>query len=102
MYAIRSYYACARRLIVPDTPLGERFLDSLVASIRQLRVGLFDDDPQPYMGCLISTAAAVITSYSIHYTKLYEVRSGDNPQEDRSQSVRPCRRQQEAARNNFV
>ncbi len=49
---------CARRLIVPDTPLGERFLDSLVASIRQLRVGLFDDDPQPYMGCLISTAAA--------------------------------------------
>ncbi|MBS97818.1 MAG: succinylglutamate-semialdehyde dehydrogenase [Oceanospirillaceae bacterium] len=49
---------CARRLLIPNTALGERFLDQLERALRHLKVGLFNDEPQPFMGCLISNSAA--------------------------------------------
>ncbi|WP_432698502.1 succinylglutamate-semialdehyde dehydrogenase [Marinobacterium sp. YM272] len=49
---------CARRLIVPAGEKGEAFLQTLTAMIKTISVGLFDDDPQPFMGCLISSEAA--------------------------------------------
>jgi succinylglutamic semialdehyde dehydrogenase len=49
---------CARRLIVPDNATGARFLDALSDAITRIRVGLYDADPQPFMGCLISSTAA--------------------------------------------
>lgn len=49
---------CARRLYLPSGPVGDDLLEALVATTRRLRVGAPDDDPQPFMGPVISTAAA--------------------------------------------
>lgn len=49
---------CARRLLVPAGAEGDRFLDRLVEVSRELKVGGFDDEPQPFMGAVISPAAA--------------------------------------------
>ncbi len=49
---------CARRLIVPEGKVGDKWLDLLVAGARRLRVGLHTDRPEPFMGPLISAAAA--------------------------------------------
>lgn len=49
---------CARRLLVPQGPQGDAFLDSFVSAASQLVVGRFDQqDPTPYMGSLISPEA---------------------------------------------
>ena len=49
---------CARRLIVPEDETLEPLLDRIVRLCTSLRVGLPDADPEPFMGPLISTAAA--------------------------------------------
>lgn len=49
---------CARRLIVPAGAEGDRFLDELIPLVTTLRVGAFTDRPEPFMGPVISTAAA--------------------------------------------
>lgn len=49
---------CARRLIVPDGQAGDAFLDRLAAMTRELRVGAPTDEPEPFMGPVISPAAA--------------------------------------------
>lgn len=49
---------CARRLLVPTGDWGERFLERLIAVAAGLRIGLPDEDPAPFMGPLISVAAA--------------------------------------------
>jgi len=49
---------CARRLLVPDNSSGARFLRELQAAASRIRVGRYNDDPQPFMGSLISEAAA--------------------------------------------
>ncbi|MBV1789699.1 succinylglutamate-semialdehyde dehydrogenase [Marinobacterium sp. D7] len=49
---------CARRLIVPNNADGDRFIDSLSEALNSISVGFYNDDPQPYMGCLISSTAA--------------------------------------------
>ncbi|SAL63892.1 succinylglutamic semialdehyde dehydrogenase [Caballeronia peredens] len=49
---------CARRLFVPDDAEGERFLRRFVEVSANIRVGRFDDEPQPYMGAVISARAA--------------------------------------------
>lgn len=49
---------CARRLLVPVGDEGDRFLDRLVEVTRGLKVGGFEDNPQPFMGAVISPAAA--------------------------------------------
>lgn len=49
---------CARRLLVPATEAGDHFLDELVLAASQLVVGDPASDPEPFMGPLISEAAA--------------------------------------------
>ena len=50
--------SCARRLIVTDFPGRQAFLDRLAAAIDAIRVGLPDDEPEPFMGPVIHEAAA--------------------------------------------
>ncbi len=49
---------CARRLIVPDDSRGERYLDALHRLTDRLIVGAPFDDPEPFMGPVISAKAA--------------------------------------------
>jgi succinylglutamic semialdehyde dehydrogenase len=49
---------CARRLIVPAGPAGDATLDAVVSLIDRLAVGPPDAEPQPFIGPLISVAAA--------------------------------------------
>lgn len=48
---------CARRLLVPEGSSGDQFLERLLAASRDIRVGRYNEDPQPFMGALISPAA---------------------------------------------
>ncbi|WP_192457805.1 succinylglutamate-semialdehyde dehydrogenase [Musicola keenii] len=49
---------CARRLLVRDGEQGDTFLRRLVEVTARLRVGRWNDEPQPFMGGVISAAAA--------------------------------------------
>jgi succinylglutamic semialdehyde dehydrogenase len=49
---------CARRLFVPEGNTGDEFLARLVDVTRNLQVGHYSDEPQPFMGALVSLAAA--------------------------------------------
>ena len=49
---------CARRLFVPAGQWGDQFIEQLSSAIQKLKVGLWNDDQQPFMGALISEAAA--------------------------------------------
>ncbi|MDB5103515.1 MAG: succinylglutamic semialdehyde dehydrogenase [Fibrobacteres bacterium] len=49
---------CARRLILPKGPEGQRHLDALMALLPRLRVGAPADKPEPFLGPVISAAAA--------------------------------------------
>ncbi len=49
---------CARRLIVPRGEEGDRFVASLVSMIARIRTGPFTDDPEPFMGPVISRRIA--------------------------------------------
>jgi succinylglutamic semialdehyde dehydrogenase len=50
--------SCARRLIVCRGERSEAFVRELIAMIGQVRVGLPDDMPEPFMGPVISEDAA--------------------------------------------
>ncbi len=49
---------CARRLFVPEGRSGDALVDRLAEAVDALRVGRFDDDAPPFMGPVISEAAA--------------------------------------------
>ena len=49
---------CARRLLVAEGAEGDAFLARLVEVTARLKVGLFNEEPQPFMGSVISNAAA--------------------------------------------
>ena len=49
---------CARRLFVPRGSFGRRMIGRLTEAVRALRVGRFDDPAEPFMGPVISEAAA--------------------------------------------
>ncbi|MCW7539758.1 succinylglutamate-semialdehyde dehydrogenase [Aquabacterium sp. A7-Y] len=49
---------CARRLIVPDDQRGEALLGRLVDVARQIGVGAWDAEPQPFMGPVVSVRVA--------------------------------------------
>ncbi|MEM7739725.1 MAG: succinylglutamate-semialdehyde dehydrogenase [Pseudomonadota bacterium] len=62
---IRSAYittgqrcTCARRLIIEDSPEGQKLIDAVQALIPRLRVGPPEAEPEPFMGPLISAASA--------------------------------------------
>src|SRR5699024_8760735 len=48
---------CARRLFVPAGAFGDRLLDRLTEAVAKLKVGGPFDEPQPFMGPVISAAA---------------------------------------------
>ncbi|GHD79489.1 succinylglutamate-semialdehyde dehydrogenase [Vogesella fluminis] len=49
---------CARRLLVAEGAAGDAFIARLVQVAANLKVGLYNDEPQPFMGSVISNAAA--------------------------------------------
>ncbi|WP_293760036.1 succinylglutamate-semialdehyde dehydrogenase [uncultured Aquitalea sp.] len=49
---------CARRLLVPSGAWGDALLERLVEVTAKLRVGRCDEEPAPFMGAVISQAAA--------------------------------------------
>jgi len=49
---------CARRLIVSQGDEGDAFLQQLVALIAGVRVGAYTERPEPFMGPVVSRAAA--------------------------------------------
>jgi succinylglutamic semialdehyde dehydrogenase len=49
---------CARRLIVPLGKENDVFIDTLVSMIRTIKVGAWDEMPEPYLGPLISVREA--------------------------------------------
>ena len=49
---------CARRLFVPEGDWGDRFIQQLATATQKLKVGQWNDENQPFMGALISEAAA--------------------------------------------
>lgn len=49
---------CARRLIVPEGAWGDGLLAKLATATKALKVGSWDEDPQPFLGAVISLAAA--------------------------------------------
>ena len=49
---------CARRLIVPTGDEGDRFIAQLVDTLCTVRVGASTERPEPFMGPVISEAAA--------------------------------------------
>jgi len=50
--------SCARRLILIRGQESDALLEKLTAAIRKIRIGLPSDDPQPFMGPVISPQAA--------------------------------------------
>ncbi len=46
--------SCARRLILVNNSWSEKFIEVLREMIGKIRVGFFSDDPEPFMGTVIS------------------------------------------------
>jgi len=49
---------CARRLFVPVGAQGDAFVAALAEAAAKLKVGHWNDDPQPFMGPVVSVRAA--------------------------------------------
>jgi succinylglutamic semialdehyde dehydrogenase len=49
---------CARRVFIANGQQGDAFLARLIEATRNLKVGHWDDDDQPYMGSVVSLQAA--------------------------------------------
>lgn len=65
LIVVQSAYAtagqrctCARRLIVPAGPAGDAILDAVVARLGHVRAGAWTDVPEPFLGPVVSAAAA--------------------------------------------
>lgn len=50
--------SCARRVIVPDSPFGAALVDAVGALADRIAIGEWNDTPEPWIGPLISEAAA--------------------------------------------
>jgi succinylglutamic semialdehyde dehydrogenase len=49
---------CARRILVPRGAFGDRFLARLVDVTARIEAGVYNAEPQPFMGAVISARAA--------------------------------------------
>ena len=49
---------CSRRLFIPEGGWGDSFLAQLVEATKHIKVGRYNDEQQPFMGAVISEAAA--------------------------------------------
>lgn len=45
---------CARRIMIPNSAFGDAFLSTLLQKSQQLRVGSYTEQPEPFMGPVIS------------------------------------------------
>lgn len=45
---------CARRVIIPNTHKGDEFLKQFIDSCKTIKIGPFDQQPEPFMGPVIS------------------------------------------------
>lgn len=45
---------CARRIMVPNNAFGDAFLSTLLQTSQQLSVGVYTEQPEPFMGPVIS------------------------------------------------
>lgn len=45
---------CARRVMIPDSAQGDEFLKQLIQACQSIKVGPFDQNPEPFMGPVIS------------------------------------------------
>lgn len=50
---------CARRLIIPSTKQGDKFLEEFINAASAIRVGHYDEEPQPFIGPVIGHQQAV-------------------------------------------
>lgn len=50
---------CARRVIIPNSILGDEFLKRLIQASKMLKVSPFDTSPEPFMGPVISNEQAL-------------------------------------------
>lgn len=50
---------CARRVIIPDSTQGDEFLNRFIKMCSSVKVGPFDQKPEPFMGPVISHAQAL-------------------------------------------
>jgi succinylglutamic semialdehyde dehydrogenase len=64
-HAVQSAYlsagqrcTCARRIFVPRGAFGDRFLERFVEVTSRIDYGLYDAEPQPFMGAVVSAHAA--------------------------------------------
>ena len=53
-YTTGQRCTCARRLILVENKESEQFLETLVEMMKGISYGFYNDDPQPFMGTLIS------------------------------------------------
>lgn len=56
---------CARRLIVVKGPIGEKFVQRLIEVTKRIKVGSYTDQPEPFIGSVISNSAAenIVNAY---------------------------------------
>jgi len=57
--------SCARRLIVPEGRFGDQLIDAVRVLAGRLRIGQWDEEPEPAMGPLISAAAARAAHHAV-------------------------------------
>lgn len=50
---------CARRLIIPDNQMGESFLQQFIQAAKNITIDVYDANPQPFMGTVISHQQAL-------------------------------------------
>lgn len=50
---------CARRVIIPDTNLGDEFLKRFIKVCQSVKIAPFDQQPEPFMGPVISYTQAL-------------------------------------------
>lgn len=51
--------SCARRLFIPNNPMGDQFLESFIKTTQALRIGSYDNQPEPFMGPTIGYQQAL-------------------------------------------
>ena len=57
--------SCARRLIVPENSFGAELVEAVAALADRLTIGAWNEEPQPYIGPLVSSAAAATAARQV-------------------------------------
>lgn len=76
--------SCARRLIVCRGQRANALLERLTAMVHKIRIGFWDDEPAPFMGTVISAAAA----HDLRAAQTQRLRAGAEAMVEMEASVR--------------